>query len=135
MEVSVFMAERLGAQLEKMAAQLEAQRQAHEAQLQEYEAKLVTQRQEHEAKNCVSDAQLERLQERFGALHEAELLSDAELFALEDKVVDFIEWRSSVPMTSGGISTAVESVRKLVGICETVSKDAMLARQLRRKFL
>ena len=57
------------------------------------------------------------------------------MFALEDLVADLIECRSSVTVSSGEIGTSAESVRKLLGMCEAVSKDAMLARQLRRKFL
>ena len=150
MEVSAFMAERLDGQLEKMAAKLETQRQEYEAKIaaqrqeyeakiaaqrQEYEAKIEAQRQEYEAKNCASNVQLERLQDRFNTLHQAKLLSDDEMFALQDKVVDFIECRMSVTVVSENVGALAETVKKLVGVCEGVSNDTMLARQLRRKFL
>lgn len=162
MEVSAFMAERLDAQLERTEAKLNAQRQEYEAKQRDSEAKLdaqrqmnETQRQKYEAKirdleaklrDCEArldtqhqrqeDIQLARLQERLDALHQAKLLTDDETFALEDKVVDFIECRSSATVESAEMGASAEStVRKLVSICEGVSKDAMLARQLRRKFL
>ena len=99
-----------------------------EAKLRDCEAKA-------QAKTCATDDQLERLQARFDALHQAKLLTNDEIFALEDRLTDFIECRSSVTVSPGEMGAAAESVRKLVGICEAVSKDGMLARQLRRKFL
>ena len=118
------------AKLRDCEAKLAAQRQEYEAKLRDCEAKMDAQ-----AKSCASDVQLERMQERFFALHQAQLLTDDEMFALEDLVADFIECRSSVTASSGEIGTSAESMRKLVGMCEAVSKDSMLARQLRRKSL
>ena len=137
------------AKLRDSEAKLAAQRQEYEAKLRDSEAKLDAQRHESEAKlrdceakldaqaakNCASDVQLERLQEWLDALHQAKLLTDDEMFALEDLVADFIECRFSVTASLGEIGTSTESARKLVGMCEAVSKDSMLARQLRRKFL
>ncbi len=165
MEVSAFMTEQLRAQMaeqrahdnaqqaklearrQEMEAKLERQREETEAQRQEYETKLrdceaklrnyEAKLRDYEAKlrTCVSDALLERLQERFDALHQAKLLTDDEMFVLEDKLADFIECRSSVTVAPGEMNAAVDTVRKLVGLCEGVSKDGMFARQLRRKFL
>ena len=153
MEVSAFMTEQLRTQIAeqrahdeaqrgKVEAQLEAQRQDYESKLRERdaklrdcEAKLRDCEAKAQAKTCATDDQLERLQERFDALHQAKLLTDDEIFALEDKLTDFIECRSSATVSPGEMGAAAESVRKLVGICEAVSKDGMLARQLRRKFL
>ena len=153
MEVSAFMTEQLRTQIaeqrmhdeaqrEKVEAQLEAQRQDYDSKLRERdamlrdcEAKLRDCEAKAQAKTCATDDQLERLQERFDALHQAKLLTDDEMFALEDKLSDFIECRSSATVAPGEMGAAAESVRKLVGICEAVSKDGMLARQLRRKFL
>ena len=120
-----------------MEAKLERQREENEAQMQEYEAKLrdFETKLLIDAKNCVSDAQLECLQERFDALHQAKLLTDDEMFALEDKLADFIECRSSATVAPGEADAVADRMRKLVGMCEGVSKDGMLARQLRRKFL
>ena len=126
--------EKLDAQRQDYEAKLDMQRQAYEKQLdalrQGSEAKLDAQRQD--ANTCVLDAKLHGLQERFDALHQAKLLSDDEMFALEDKLADFIKCRSSVMAAPGDIDAAAESVRMLVGMCERLLKDGMLARQLRR---
>lgn len=143
------------AQHEDSEAKLEAQQQRHEAQLMQYEAKLEAQRNDYEAKleaqrneyeaklqgqlqdskTYTLESKLQGLQERLDGLHQAKLLTDDEMFALEDIVVDFIECRSVGTSPPGEIGVVVESVTKLVGVCEGVSKDGMLARQLRRKFL
>jgi hypothetical protein len=111
----------LRAELEaQMAKQLEAQRNETRAL---------------QVMSCVSEAQLEALQTRLDALHTATLLTDAELEMLEDKVADFIECRSSLTVALGEIGAAAAEMKKLVGLCEGVAKDKMLARQLRRKLL
>ena len=155
MEVSAFMMEQLRvqvteqrmhdkAQREESEAKLEAQQQRHEAQLIQYEAKLEAQRNDYEAKleeqlqdskTYTLESKLQGVQERLDALHQEKLLTDDEMFALEDIIVDFIECRSSGTSTPGEIGVVVERARKLVGVCEGVSKDGMLARQLRRRFL
>ena len=120
---------------EKLEERLEAKL---DAQRKEFEIKLETQRQEIEQKDAmtsVSDAQLERLQGRLDALHQAKLLTDDEMTALEDKVADFIDCRASVMVAPRDIGAASEIVRKLVGMCEGVSKDGMLARELRNRYL
>ena len=135
MEVSAFMTEQLRAQIAEQRRDYDSKLREHEAKLREHEAKLRDCEAKAQAKTCTTDAQLERLQDRFDALHQAKLLTDDEMFALEDRLTDFIECRSSVTVSPGEMGAAAESVRKLVGICEAVSKDGMLARQLRRKFL
>ena len=57
------------------------------------------------------------------------------MIALEDKLADFIDCRSSVMVPPSGMRAAAESVRKLVGMCGGVSKDGMLARQLYERYL
>jgi hypothetical protein len=146
---------KLEKQRAEMEAKLERQRAEIEAQRQEYEAKLEAQRQEMEAKlekqregclatleahrldakNYVSDAQLDSVQERLDSLHQAKLLSDDEMFSLEDTLAHFIKCRSSVTVAPGETGAAADRVRQLVGMCEGVSKDGMFARQLRRNFL
>jgi len=83
----------------------------------------------------VSDAQLDALQTRLEALHTAQLLSDEELFSLEDSVADFIEYRSSLDPPVAELGASAKLVKKLVGISEGMPKDGTLARQLRRKFV
>ena len=130
MDVSTFLdlVDRMQAKAEKEKSELRA----------EMEAKIEQQREERktmDAKTCVSEIQLQALQERFDALHQAKLLTDTEVAQLEDQVADFIECRSSPTVTLVEISTVAEGIRKLVGVCEGMSKDGTLARQLRRKFL
>ena len=130
---------KLEAQQKQSEAKLEALREEvyeakREAQQKQSEAKLEAQKQAYETK-LVSDAKLEGLQERLDALHQAKLLTDDEISALENKIADFIDCRSSIMVAPTAISVAVESVRKLVGMCEGVSKDGMLARQLRQRYL
>ena len=137
MDVSTFLdlVDRMQAKAEKekselraeMEAKLEAQRRMIEQHREE--------RKTMDAKTCVSEIQLQALQERFDALHQAKLLTDTEVAQLEDQVADFIECRSSSTVTLVEISTVAEGIRKLVGVCEGMSKDGTLARQLRRKFL
>ena len=118
-----------------LRAELEAQMAEQRAHDKE---QLEAQRNETRAlqvMSCVSEAQLEALQTRLDALHTATLLTDAELEMLEDKVADFIECRSSLTVALGEIGAAAAEMKKLVGLCEGVAKDKILARQLRRKLL
>jgi hypothetical protein len=64
-------------------------------------------------------------------MHEAKLLTDEELFCLEDAIVDCIE----VLPTAGASSPEVDKVVKMMLVSAKVPGDAMLARQLRRKFV
>ena len=116
---------------------------------QEMEAKLAEQKQEMEAKmeaklgemaprEAVSGQQIEALTARLEAVHGAKLLSDDELFAVEDCVADFIEAQASydvVTMEAVNANCAIGKVHKLVALGEGMPRDAMFARQLRRKFV
>ena len=87
--------------------------------------------------------QLAAFQARFGALHTAQLLSDDELYALEDLIGDFCDLRESVApqvltlevarSTPGDSFAVVGKLRKLAAAGETFTADAALARQLRRR--
>ena len=87
------------------------------------------------AKSCVSDGQLELLQTRLDALHQAKLLTDEEMGILEDWVADYVDCRSALTATAPELSSAAEKVKKMVGLSETIRRDGMLARQLRRKYV
>ena len=76
---------------------------------------------------------MELLQTRLDALHQAKLLSDDEIGALEDCIADYIDCRSSLNPAAAEISLAAEKVKKMVGLSEGMGEDGMLARQLRRK--
>ena len=123
---------KLEAQRQEWEAKLEAQRQEWEAQRQEWEAKL------EKAWTAKLDAERRRqdasearqLQARFEALHACKLLSDDELYILENLVVDNLEESKR----SGGEGES-HTVSSLVRLSEHVASDAGLARQLRRKYL
>jgi hypothetical protein len=141
MEVSVFVAEQLKEQLKEQRDHDEKIRKEMEAKLEAQKEETEVQRQEAEAykkvaaaKVCVSEAQPEALQARLDALHQAELLTDDEVYTLEDCVADFIGCRSSATVAAAEMGAAAEKAKKLVGLSEGVAKDGMLARQLRRKF-
>jgi DNA repair exonuclease SbcCD ATPase subunit len=135
-------------QASEAKAEVEAQRELAERQRHEMEAQLDEQRRQTEqrreetqhvreiaaAKGCVSEGQLEMLQTRLEALHQAKLLTDDESGALEDCIADYIDCRSSFNPAVTEIGAAAEKVKKMVGLSEGMGKDGMLARQLRRKF-
>ena len=132
MDLSAFMTKQLGDQREydaKMRQELESQlsRQRVEEEVQKM-------RDIASAKTCVSDGQLEQLQTRLDALHQAKLITDGEMDLLADSVADYIECRSSLNPATPELSIAAEKVKKMVGLSEGMGKDAMLARQLRRKY-
>ena len=75
---------------------------------------------------------------RLVALRATQILSDDELFAIEDCVADFIEAKGSFDVVTMDVVTASRSmgkVHKLVLLSEGLPDDAMFARQLRRKFV
>eukprot|EP01043_Picozoa_sp_COSAG02_P012278 COSAG02_NODE_472_length_21636_cov_767.911366_2_plen_261_part_00 len=148
MDVSVFLdlAERMQAKADEQKAEWQAEAKA---QLQEIEAKLDATRQEtvklrQEAfaaqmpQEVISTEQVEALMARLEALHGAQLLSDDELFVIEDAITDFAEARAKIGVVTMDVVHAwrcVGTVHKLVAVSEAVPRDAMLARQLRRKFV
>ena len=151
MEVSTFMTEqlkavaRMEARMDKQAAEakveMDEQRRHMEQQRRDTDQQTEQQRQEVQqlreiasAKGCVSEGQLEMLQTRLDALHQAKLLTDDEIGALEDCVADYIGFRSSLNPTVTDIGVVAEKVKQMVGLSEGIGKDGMLARQLRRKF-
>lgn len=110
---------------------LESEKQ-RQRQQQEYE-KIIEQLKERPkpAAEVIDERQLAALQTRLQSLHEAKLLTDGELFALEDLIVDCIE-----VMPSASVSTpTVEKVARMLLVASKVRGDGMLARQLRRKFM
>jgi exonuclease VII large subunit len=125
-----------------METKLDKQRQEIQQVRHDMETKLDEQREETckqqvrevaSAMSCVSDAQLELLQTRLDALHQAKLLSDDEISGLEDCIADYIDCCSSLNPATVEIGVAAEKVKKMVGLSERVGKDGMFARQLRRK--
>ncbi len=162
MEVSAFMSEQLKAQmaeqrihdkdqhveivrlLEAHRKEIEMQRQDYEAKLeaqrQDYEAKLEVKRQDYEAKLKVQRQEVDRLkaeqtfQARIEALHKAKLLSDEELYKLEDAIFDNLD---ETVGEDGGVhdGRGYAKMVSLFRLSERVANDATLARQLRHKYL
>ena len=137
-----------------LESKLEQQELKAEQQKRELEGKLERQREESEAKveqqrqmieslqaqlaarpqpamEVVDEEQLAALQSRLQAMHGSKLLTDDELFSIEDAIVDCVE---AMP-TAGASASEVEKVAKMLLVSSKVASDGTLARQLRRKFL
>jgi DNA repair exonuclease SbcCD ATPase subunit len=137
-----------------LESKLEQQELKVEQQRQELEGKLERQREESEAKveqqrqmieslqaqlaarpqpamEVVDEEQLAALQSRLQAMHGSKLLTEDELFSIEDAIVDCVE---AMP-TAGASASEVEKVAKMLLMSSKVASDGTLARQLRRKFL
>ena len=122
---------------EHMEAKLEEQRQETEKQRQETAQLRLEMEKRLAPKEVISAEQVDAVTARLEALHAAQLLSDEELFALEDCMADFIEAKGTVEVvTADAVNTvrAVGRVHKLISLSEGMPRDAMFARQLRRKF-
>jgi hypothetical protein len=134
-------------QRQELEGKLERQREDSDGKLeqqrQESEAKVEQQRQMIEslqaqlaarpqpAMDVVDEEQLAALQSRLQAMHGSKLLTDDELFSIEDAIVDCVE---AMP-TAGASASEVEKVAKMLLVSSKVASDSTLARQMRRKFL
>ena len=86
----------------------------------------------------LSAQQIEAVTARLEALHSAQLLSDDELFRLEDHIADFHEAFAAcgaVTMQIVNTSPAMGKAHRLVALSEGMPRDSMFSRQLRRKFV
>ena len=126
----------------KMETRMEEQRQQMQEQRQQMQEQMQEQRQQIEElkapQEAISAQQVEALTARLEAMHAAKMLSDDELFAVEDCVADFVEARAScevVTMETVNTNRAVGKAHKLVALAEAMPGDGMFARQLRRKFV
>jgi hypothetical protein len=138
---------KLEQQKRELEGKLERQREESEGKLeqqrQESEAKVEQQRQMIEslqaqlaarpqpAMEVIDEQQLAALQSMLQAMHGSKLLTDDELFSIEDAIVDCVE---AMP-TAGASASEVEKVAKMLLVSSKVASDGTLARQLRRKFL
>ena len=77
---------------------------------------------------------LAALQSRLEAIHAAKLLTDDELFALEDICADFIAL-GTVTEEVVAASGAAAKLLQLVRVSEGIRPDSGFARQARRKFV
>jgi hypothetical protein len=144
--VSFMREEREEAKAERtaMESKLAEQRAEMDTKL---ESKLAEQRAEMDAKleeltasqkpvEAFSLQQVEAVMERVEALHAAKLLADDELFAVEDAIADYLQAKASfevVTMELISANPALGMAQQLVVLNEGMPKDAMLARQIRRK--
>lgn len=78
------------------------------------------------------EQQLAALQMRLQALHAAKLLSDEELYRVEDILADSVE--AEIAPDEGDAASAQAQVAIMAALSERLAVDATLARQLRRKF-
>ena len=114
---------------------MQEQRQQMQEQMQEQRQQIDELKAPQEA---ISAQQVQALTARLEAMHAAKMLSDDELFAVEDCVADFVEAKAScevVTMETVNTVRAVGKAHKLVALGEAMPGDGMFARQLRRKFV
>ena len=81
--------------------------------------------------------QLQALEARLGAMHAAQLLSEEELFALEDVIGDFVAAKPAVgvfALEMVGCNPAAAQLKQLVALSEGFASDKAFARQARRRF-
>ena len=85
-----------------------------------------------------SGEQIASLGTKLEALHATQLLSDEELFTLEDTVADYVELQSSMGVVTLGAAHAIraaDKLVKLVALSDHIVADGAFSRQARRKYL
>ena len=115
----------------KMEAKLEKARQEMQSKVEQVEEKLTP-------VAAITGEQIASLGARLEALHAAELLSDEELFTLEDTVADYVELQSSMGVITLEAAHAIrvaDKLVKLVALSEHIAADGAFSRQARRKYL
>ena len=111
----------------ELQAQVEREREQRERK--ESEARLRTEMRADVGESKLRERQLAALQSRLESLHASNLLSDEDLYQVEDVIADSFEEQQDSSAEGGGGQLA-----KMVLLSEKVPGDAALARQLRRKF-
>ena len=119
----------LESKLEQQKRELEGKLEQQRQVIESLQAQLAARPQP--AMEVVDEEQLATLQSRLQAMHGSKLLTDDELFSIEDAIVDCVE---AMP-TAGASASEVEKVAKMLVVSSKVASDGTLARQLRRKFL
>ncbi len=73
---------------------------------------------------------------RLEALHSAKLLTDEEMFAMEDIIADSFDDQDHEDEDDGGSrAVACEKVASLVVLSGRIASNASFARQVRRKYV
>jgi hypothetical protein len=116
-------------------AEKEELRQEAKAEKEELRQEMQKMRKEMAPAPAISEQQLAALQARLEALHAEKLLSDDELYALEDMVADCAELGHLVTKDMLVSIPATAKLYKLVCLSENMPGDAAFARQARRKFV
>ena len=119
----------------ELRAEMEKQSEREERSRQQAEARLEQIREESRpqtVEEAISAEQLEAVHARLQALHAAQLLTDAELYSVEDTIVDCIEVLAKAPRTPA-TKQEVDQARTAVILSERLRADEVFARQLRRK--
>lgn len=148
-ELTMFVKEQQKLLLEQQTdAKREAQaeraelKQAMEQAKQELEVKIEEQRQRIQQlmapQEVMLDQQIEALTGRLQSVHASELISDDELFSVEDCIADFLEVKAGCGVVTLQIintHAAAGTVHKLVVLSEGMVDDGMFARQVRPSHL
>ena len=130
--------------IDRMREEMKAERAEMKAEKEEMRAELKAEKEELRRELTpavvVADGQVQALEARLEALHAAQLISDDELFVLEDCIADFLEAKATfglelVTAEVASAHRAAGKVHKLVVLSEGVARDPTFARQLRRKFV
>ena len=119
----------------ELRAEMEKQSEREDRSRQQAEARLEQIREESRpqtVEETISGEQLEAVHTRLQALHAAQLLTDAELYSVEDTIVDCIEVLAKAPRTPA-TKQEVDQARTAVILSERLRADEVFARQLRRK--
>ncbi len=134
-ELTLFLREQQRMQMER-DAEAKAERAELEGRLRETEAKLEAQRRETEAKlQAQKFREMSLLQVRLEALHSAKLLTDEEMFAMEDIIADSFDDEDHEDKDGGGSrAVACGKVTSLVTLSGRIASNASFARQVRRKY-
>ena len=109
--------------MKELTTDAKAERQNLEAQLESQKQELLEQRQT-DAVLQLRDQQLALLQARLEAMHASRLLSDEELYRVEDVIAD-----------SDVAEPESDQLPQLVALSQKMKSDAAFARQVRRKFV
>ena len=117
------------AEREEYHAAAKAEREAMSSEMEKLrEAKL--QQEVGLVHSKLHEQQTAALQSRLEALHAAKLLSDDELYRLEDLIADSFEEETR----ASGVGVC-EQLTSMITLSERIASDSALARQIRRKFM
>ena len=116
----VLLLEEQKGQRQQLQEQMQEQRQLMQEQMQEQRQRMQEQIEELKApQEAISAQQVEALTARLQAMHAAQMLSDDELFAVEDCVADFLEAKASygvLTLEAVHAHRALSKVHKLLAL-------------------